>query len=167
MMSRVAMTRMLGHSNGSAERSIITWCPGCDCLHPFTVALEGDVPQRGDSTERPTWDWDGNMESPTFSPSMLVYSTVHLCEGEHEPAVCPNPDDCGQPGHMILNDDWRENDNRVLGHPTPHTREPAHGNCHSFLRAGQWEFLSDCAHSLAGQTVPMVPLPDFWTGDDA
>lgn len=31
--------------------------------------------------------------------------------------------------------------------------------CHSFVRAGQWEFLSDCTHALAGQTVPMVPIP--------
>lgn len=34
--------------------------------------------------------------------------------------------------------------------------------CHSFVKAGQWEFLSDCDHALAGQTVPMVPLPE-WT----
>lgn len=33
--------------------------------------------------------------------------------------------------------------------------------CHSFLRDGYWEFLSDCTHALAGQTVPMVPLPDW------
>lgn len=33
--------------------------------------------------------------------------------------------------------------------------------CHSFIRAGHWQFLSDCGHQLAGQTVPMVPLPDW------
>jgi|KBSMisStaDraftv2_1062788.scaffolds.fasta_scaffold266777_3 hypothetical protein len=33
--------------------------------------------------------------------------------------------------------------------------------CHSFLRNGQWQFLSDCTHRLANQTVPMVPLPDW------
>jgi len=37
--------------------------------------------------------------------------------------------------------------------------------CHSFVRAGRWEFLADCTHALAGQTVPMVPLPD-WLNDD-
>lgn len=37
--------------------------------------------------------------------------------------------------------------------------------CHSFVRAGRWEFLSDCTHVLAGQTVPMVPLPD-WLSDE-
>ena len=36
--------------------------------------------------------------------------------------------------------------------------------CHSFLKAGQWEFLTDSTHSLAGQTVPMVPLPDWAPG---
>lgn len=34
--------------------------------------------------------------------------------------------------------------------------------CHSFIRAGRWEFLSDCTHDLAGQTVDMVPLPDWF-----
>ena len=33
--------------------------------------------------------------------------------------------------------------------------------CHSFLRAGRWEFLTDSTHVLAGQTVDMVPLPDW------
>lgn len=33
--------------------------------------------------------------------------------------------------------------------------------CHSYLRAGRWEFLSDSTHELAGQTVEMVPLPDW------
>lgn len=30
--------------------------------------------------------------------------------------------------------------------------------CHSFIRNGQWEFLNDCTHELAGKTVPMVEL---------
>jgi len=33
--------------------------------------------------------------------------------------------------------------------------------CHSFLRNGQWQFLGDCTHSLANQTVQMLPLPDW------
>lgn len=31
--------------------------------------------------------------------------------------------------------------------------------CHSFIRAGRWQYLGDCTHDLAGQTVDMVPLP--------
>lgn len=33
--------------------------------------------------------------------------------------------------------------------------------CHTFIRGGQIEFLSDCTHSLKGKTVDMVPLPDW------
>jgi hypothetical protein len=33
--------------------------------------------------------------------------------------------------------------------------------CHSFLRNGEWEFLGDCTHELAGKKVPMVPLPEW------
>lgn len=33
--------------------------------------------------------------------------------------------------------------------------------CHSFIRDGRWQFLADCQHDLAGQTVPMVPVPDW------
>ena len=39
--------------------------------------------------------------------------------------------------------------------------------CHSFLRAGRWEFLGDCTHELAGQTVDMVPLPGWLLDDGA
>lgn len=33
--------------------------------------------------------------------------------------------------------------------------------CHSFLKAGVWQFLSDCTHAMAGQSVPAVPVPQW------
>ncbi len=30
--------------------------------------------------------------------------------------------------------------------------------CHSFVRNGQIEFLNDCTHALAGQTVDLTPI---------
>ncbi len=36
------------------------------------------------------------------------------------------------------------------------------GVCHSFLTAGRIEYLSDCTHSLAGQTVALPDLPDWF-----
>ena len=33
--------------------------------------------------------------------------------------------------------------------------------CHSFITAGQWVFLSDSTHPLAGQDVPLPPLPQW------
>ena len=38
--------------------------------------------------------------------------------------------------------------------------------CHSFVRAGTWQFLSDCTHTLAGQTVPVPNLPG-WAVEEA
>lgn len=32
--------------------------------------------------------------------------------------------------------------------------------CHSFIRNGHWQFLSDCTHKMAGQTVAMVVRHD-------
>jgi len=33
-------------------------------------------------------------------------------------------------------------------------------SCHSFVRDGQIQFLGDCTHTLAGQTVPLVAADD-------
>lgn len=63
------------------------------------------------------WGWNGSMESPTLTPSVLVYP--------HK----------GTPG--VFNDQPR---------------------CHTFVRDGKIEFLADCEHALAGQTVP---IPDW------
>ena len=87
------------------------WCPGCEDLHCWWTAIEGEP------CNRTTWEYDGNDESPTVSPSLLVSYGV---DGKQ---------------------------------------------CHSFVKSGQWQFLGDCTHALAGQTVPMVPL-DWWPDDD-
>ncbi|MDI6838263.1 MAG: DUF6527 family protein [Rhizobiaceae bacterium] len=39
---------------------------------------------------------------------------------------------------------------------------PQAPSCHSFVRDGRIQFLGDCTHALAGQTVDM---PDFDGGD--
>lgn len=168
-MSVVARLVTTTYEHGDV-RSVWTWCPGCDRLHPFRLA-PGD--ERG-----VFWEWDGNLDVPTFSPSLLVYGSVHLCEGEHPPVLCAAEDNCGEKSHTLgwtdehgvvqwsaRNDGHDIEDYDARGHGQPCTREPSHGNCHSFLRAGRWEFLSDSAHHLAGQTVDMVPLPDGWAGE--
>lgn len=98
-----------------AGRSLWLWCPGCDSAHMVAVVSEdGDGPWHG-----PVWEWDGNLEHPTISPSILVHEVTR-------------PD-----GAVSV------------------------PRCHSFIRAGRWEFLPDSGHALAGQTVDMVPLPDW------
>lgn len=46
-------------------RYIYFYCPGCKSAHPFTVSHS--------SKEAPTWTFDENFESPTFSPSLLSF----------------------------------------------------------------------------------------------
>lgn len=74
----------------------MVWCPGCEMHHVFDRR----------------WQFDGNMERPTFRPSLKVTYTYG---DKREPRVC-----------------------------------------HSYVRDGQWEYLNDSTHELAGQTVPLT-----------
>lgn len=76
-------------------------CPGCDMPHQFDHR----------------WTFNGDMEKPTFFPSLKVTWT----HGGSEKRVC-----------------------------------------HSFVRNGKIEYLKDCTHSMAGQTVdlPVVTFAD-------
>lgn len=38
--------------------------------------------------------------------------------------------------------------------------------CHTFIKAGQIQYLNDCTHAMAGQTVPLPPLPDWLIRED-
>lgn len=63
----------------------------------------------------PRWGWNGCVNKPTFTPSILVRRNY----GEDQ-------------------------------HPEV---------CHSFVTDGQIQFLGDCTHAMAGQTVPIPEWP--------
>ena len=46
-------------------------------------------------------------------------------------------------------------------HKSVHANIPAGGTtvCHSFVTGGRIQFLSDCTHALAGQTVDLTDWP--------
>lgn len=73
-------------------------CPGCGIGHSFRVEGSG-----------PRWTFNGDVDRPTFSPSLLVR--------------------------------W--------------PKDGIEQRCHSFVRDGRMEFLSDCSHALAGRTVEL------------
>lgn len=77
------------------------------------------------------WQWNQSLEAPTVSPSILVNATRALVDGK--------------PVHLL----------RYEGE---YPCETIKFICHSFVKEGRIEFLSDCSHSLAGQTVE---LPDI------
>lgn len=76
------------------------------------------------------WMWNGDKVMPTFSPSVLVTGTVPLTDLEAAKVMA---------GEVI---------------------EPKPMRCHSFVRGGQIEFLSDCTHALAGRTVVLPPYKE-------
>jgi hypothetical protein len=51
------------------------YCPGCEHAHIFYTAY-ADQKDKG----KPRWDFDGNLESPTFTPSLL-----NTCEKHPDP----------------------------------------------------------------------------------
>ncbi|KRB73435.1 DUF6527 family protein [Noviherbaspirillum sp. Root189] len=85
---------------------------------------------------RPTWGFNGDGDRPTFTPSVLV-RTGHFIPGYEDKQSC-----------------WCT---YYAEHPDE-TRDFECRICHSFVTDGQIQFLSDCTHRLAGQTVP---LSDF------
>jgi len=98
------------------------WCPGCGEHHVF------DTEQANPRGAR--WSFDGNMEAPTFAPSMRV---LH------------------QPGEWAY-DEATNNDKWV--HTGPEVTK-----CHYNLTKGMLIYHGDCLHELAGQTVPLPDRP--------
>lgn len=41
----------------ASKNTLIVYCPGCETIHPIDLAR---------------WEFQGNSEAPTFSPSLLV-----------------------------------------------------------------------------------------------
>ena len=77
----------------------------------------------------PRWGWNGNADKPTFTPSVLVTGVRPLTDEQHAA--------------------W------MGGAPLPEAQPMV---CHTFVTDGRIQFLGDCTHALAGQTVD---LPDW------
>ena len=103
----------------SAQDSLIFFCPGCKETHIVRVKGEG------------AWTFNGDLEKPTFKPSVLVKGIEPLTEEEYQKVMS---------GQKI---------------------EPRKSTCHSFITNGIIEFLTDCTHELKGQKVEIPELPEY------
>lgn len=56
--------RRVGSSEGYTAGGLAHWCPACEEMHAF--ALDGK------NASGAQWTWNGNVEAPSFSPSMLI-----------------------------------------------------------------------------------------------
>jgi hypothetical protein len=109
-------------------RSMMFECPGCEMSHMVNVA----------GTGKPVWGWNGSMDRPTFTPSVLVSWD---CMSE-----------VGRARSKVFRDQY--------GRYPDHTENPydEHHVCHSFVTDGRIQFLGDCTHKLAGQTVDLPEI---------
>lgn len=95
------------------------WCPGCEEMH----------------TLPDSWTFNGNLESPTFTPSF-----------KHEGLK-----------RVFVNGNWTGEWKRDgAGNTIPFI-------CHYHVTAGELNFTSDSTHGLAAKKVPMPPLPEGLT----
>ncbi|MBA6061528.1 MULTISPECIES: DUF6527 family protein [Pseudomonas] len=81
----------------------------------------------------PRWGYNGNPEAPTFTPSVLVRGTQRLTDEEHQALMA---------GEKV---------------------EPRPFVCHSFVTDGRIQYLGDCTHGLAGQTVELPEWEVAWS----
>ena len=103
-------------------------CPGCGERHTLPVGAGN-----GDTYGR--WGFNGDFESPTFTPSVLARGNKLLLDADGE-----------------WTGEWERD---ADGDPIPYV-------CHSFVTNGRVQFLGDCTHNLAGQTVD---LPEWREND--
>lgn len=87
-----------------------------------------------------SWTFNGSVDLPTFAPSVLVRSGHEA----RDPAV---PGKC-----------WCDVDQRYPDRDWGHDHRYRCMRCHSFVRDGRIQFLADCTHALAGQTVDLPEI---------
>lgn len=117
-MPRIALSEHGGVTTASFR------CPGCGDTHEIPVAAA--------NVSGKAWGFNGSVERPTFTPSILVRSGHFVQDGRAGECWC--------------------------AYDREHPDDPSGfkcGICHSFVRDGCIEFLGDCTHALAGQTVDL------------
>ena len=111
---------------------VLFWCHGCDMAHPVNVS----------GGSGPSWSFNGSFEKPTFSPSILVKFDQLSKESREK-------------NRAYFAEHGRHMTPQELPYDIKHV-------CHSFVTDGRIQYLGDCTHSLAGQTIDL-PAWDWGT----
>lgn len=96
-----------------------------------------DIHQINVGSQHTKWTWNNSLDRPTFSPSILA-KTGHFIPERNGEKDCwcdynkKHPDDADFECYL----------------------------CHSFVLEGKIQFLQDCSHGLAGQTVDLLNWED-------
>ncbi|MEQ1685464.1 MAG: DUF6527 family protein [Burkholderiaceae bacterium] len=129
----MAVSQLSAVLRDATDGMLLFWCPGCDGAHGIPVVGRIDPSQW---VSKARWGWNGSIDKPTFTPSILVSGTEMTEAGEADYA------------------EWM-----AAGHPAREGKAFDSRNtvCHSFVTDGRIQFLGDCTHVLAGQTVELPP----------
>ena len=107
-------------------------CPGCGHLHTLPTPWTPDGYERSPYVaNKPQWEFNGDFDRPTFAPSILSRTGHYIGDGKPGNCYCTAPD----PDFTC-------------------------GVCHSFVRDGRIQFLADCTHALASQTVDLSEIQE-------
>ncbi len=98
------------------------WCPGCSKMHAINT----------DRADRPCWTFNGDLERPSFSPSVNITGKQTVKDAEGKWTGEWVRDAAGNALDMC---------------------------CHYFITDGKIMFCGDTTHSLSGQTVDLPELP--------
>lgn len=98
---------------GENQYSII--CPACRCGHMLK-----------------NWQFNGDLERPTFTPSLLVTG----------PSRFPTDEEV----------------ERIVAGETVNIPD---GVCHSYITDGNIQYLTDCTHEFAGKTLELPTYGDY------
>lgn len=79
----MAKTRIwgLGNPEEEAKGVMAVMCPGCKCHHIIATVQP--------FSNGATWKFNGDLEKPTFSPSLLVKTGSYACPGFVDPPGIP------------------------------------------------------------------------------
>jgi hypothetical protein len=113
-------------------------CPGCKMQHGVWV---------DPSLPGPRWAWNGSLTLPTFSPSILVSWNSMTDEGREK-----------------IEAFYQQHKRYATREEIPCDKKNI---CHSYVTNGMIEFLDDCTHELAGETVPLPVLEEYDDEDEA
>jgi len=98
------------------------WCPGCNELHMIPTAMD----------DAPRWNFNGNMERPTFAPSVRITGVKRIINGKEWT--------------------WEFDEN---GAPKQYV-------CHYFITDGKIIYCPDSTHSQSGMTIDLPEIPEAY-----
>ncbi len=95
--------------------NIVFRCPACEHLHVLDKR----------------WDFNGDINSPTFKPSILVRTGIYVPDNDWKK-------------HVAV-EDWQ-------------TYQETSVQCHSYVTNGLIKFEPDSSHSMKGETIELQNL---------